>query len=92
MCSELESTLAGKMEECELLETQITAEHEEEVRALRQQKQQLIQQLDELKENYQNILDDQEQEVCYCMLAENLCLCTPVCRLWQVLYSQQVIT
>lgn len=52
-----------KIEEHDLLEAQITAEHEEEVRALRQQKQHLMEQLDDLKEHYQNILDDQEQQV-----------------------------
>ncbi len=52
-----------KMEEYDLLESQFTAEHEEEVRALRQQKQHLMKQMEELKEHYQNIYDDQEQQV-----------------------------
>ena len=63
MYIDLENTLAAKMEEHELLESQFTMEHEEEVRALRQQKQQLMQQLEESKGHYQNILDDQEQQV-----------------------------
>ncbi len=63
MYSDLEVTLAEKMEEHELFETQFTAEHEEEVRALRQQKQHLMKQLEEVKEHYQTILDDQEQQV-----------------------------
>ena len=64
MYSDLEATLAEKLEEHELFETQFTAEHEEEVRALRQQKQHLMKQLEEVREQYQTILDDQEQQVC----------------------------
>lgn len=64
MCSDLEATLAGNIEEHELLEGQFTAEHEEEVRALRQQKQHLIKKLEDVEEQYQTILDDQEQQVC----------------------------
>lgn len=63
MYSDLEATLAEKVEEHEVFESQFTAEHEEEVRALRQQKQQLMKQLDEVREQYQTILDDQEQQV-----------------------------
>lgn len=55
--------MAEKIEEHELLEAQFTTEHEEEVRALRQQKQHLMKQLEESKEHYENILDNQEQEV-----------------------------
>ena len=63
MYSDLEATLAEKLEEHDVFESQFTAEHEEEVRALRQQKQHLMQQLEEAKEHYQTILDDQEQQV-----------------------------
>lgn len=45
------------------MEAQFTAEHEEEVRALRQQKRHVMKQLEELQQHYQNILDDQEQQV-----------------------------
>lgn len=64
MYGDLEDTLAGKIEEHELLESQFTAEHEEEVSALRQQKTHIMKQLEELRENCQNVLDNQEQEVC----------------------------
>lgn len=63
MYSDLEAMLAGKIEEHEHLETQFTAEHEEEVRALRQQKQHLMKQLEEVQQHFQNVLDDQEEQV-----------------------------
>ncbi len=52
-----------KIEEHEILEAQFTSEHEEEVRALRQQKQQLIDQLSESKEHFENILESQDEQV-----------------------------
>lgn len=63
MYNDLEATLTDKIEEHEHLEAQFTAEHEEEVRALRQQKQHLMKQLEDAKEHYENILDNQEQQV-----------------------------
>ena len=63
MYAELEAVLAGKIEEHELLETQFTTEHEEEVRALRQQKRHIMKKLEEVQEHYQNVLDGQEQQV-----------------------------
>lgn len=64
MYADLEAILAGKIEEHEVMEAQFTAEHEEEVRALRQQKHHLMNQLEECQQHFQNILDDQEQQVC----------------------------
>lgn len=63
MYVDLETTLAERIEEHELMEAQFTAEHEEEVRALRQQKHHLMTQLEECQQHYQNILEDQEQQV-----------------------------
>ena len=62
-CNELESLLEMKIREHEAQEVQFTAEHEEEVRALRQQKQQLMEKLDESKEHFENILESQDEEV-----------------------------
>ena len=64
MYSDLEDTLAGKIEEHDIFEAQFTAEHEEEVSALRQQKAHVVKQLEELREHCQNVLDNQDQEVC----------------------------
>ena len=68
MYGDLEAVLAGKIEEHEQLESQFTAEHEEEVRALRQQKRHLMKQLEEVQQHFQNILDDQEEQVSLIML------------------------
>lgn len=65
MYHDLEAVLAKKMEEHEVLEAQFTTEHEEEVRALRQQKRQLMQKLEEVQQHYQNILDNQEDQVSF---------------------------
>lgn len=59
----MEALLEHKLEEHEILEAQFTAEHEEEVRALRQQKQHLMEQLDESKVHYENIIESQDEQV-----------------------------
>lgn len=61
--SDLEATLLHKMKEHDQLDAQFQAEHEEEVRALRQQKQQLIRQIEELKSHYQQLLNEHEKQV-----------------------------
>ena len=63
MYDDMEATLADKIEEHEVFEAQFTTEHEEEVRALRQQKQCLVKELKDLKDHYESIFDNQEQEV-----------------------------
>lgn len=59
----MESTLLSKMHEHDLLDAQFQAEHEEEVRALRQQKQMLVRQLEELKSHYQQAINEHEKQV-----------------------------
>lgn len=61
--SDLESTLLSKMEEHDQLDAQFQAEHEEEVRALRQQKQQLARQIEEIKTQYQQLINEQDKQV-----------------------------
>lgn len=61
--SDLESTLLSKMEEHDQLDAQFQAEHEEEVRALRQQKQQLARQIEEIKTHYQQLINEQDKQV-----------------------------
>ena len=51
------------MEEHDQLDAQFQAEHEEEVRALRQQKHQLARQLEELKSHYQQSINEQDNQV-----------------------------
>ena len=51
------------MKEHDQLDAQFQAEHEEEVRALRQQKQQLVRQIDEIKSHYQQLINEQEKQV-----------------------------
>ena len=63
LAKELEETLRLKQEEYEQAESQFHAEHEEEVRALRQQKQHILRQNEELKSHYQQLLDDQDKQV-----------------------------
>lgn len=60
---EMEATLNRKMAEHEELETQIQTEHDEEVKALYQQKQQLARQLEEAKMSYYQSIDEQDQRV-----------------------------
>ena len=59
----MESTLLSKMEEHDQLDAQFQAEHEEEVRALRQQKQQLARQIEEIKTHYQQLINEQDKQV-----------------------------
>jgi len=73
--SELESLLDLRLEEHEAQETQFTAEHEEEVRALRQQKQLLMEKLDESKEHLENILESQDEEVSYTLCGHQRHVC-----------------
>ena len=61
--SELESTLLNKIEEHDQLDAQFQAEHEEEVRALRQQKQQLARQIEEIKTHYEQLMNNQDKQV-----------------------------
>lgn len=61
--SEMEATLHKKMEEHEELESQIQTEHEEEVKALYQQKQQLVRQLEDAKMSYYRNFSEQDQRV-----------------------------
>lgn len=61
--SDLESTLLSKMEEHDQLDAQFQAEHEEEVKALRQQKQQLARQIEEIKTHYQQLVNEQDKQV-----------------------------
>jgi phage regulator Rha-like protein len=61
------------MEEHELQEAQFTAEHEEEVRALRQQKHLLMKQLEEVQQHYQNILEDQGDQVGIILIQSGHC-------------------
>ena len=51
------------MEEHEELESQIQTEHEEEVKALYQQKQQLVRQLEDAKMSYYRNFSEQDQRV-----------------------------
>ena len=53
----------SKINEHDQLDAQFQAEHEEEVKALRQQKQVLVRQLEEIKSHYQQALNDQEKQV-----------------------------
>ena len=53
----------SKMEEHDQLDAQFQAEHEEEVRALRQQKQQLARQIEEIKTHYQQLINEQDKQV-----------------------------
>ena len=59
----MESTLLSKMKEHDQLDAQFQAEHEEEVRALRQQKQQLVRQMEELRSHYSQSINEQEKQV-----------------------------
>ena len=52
-----------RQEEYDQAETQFQAEHEEEVRALRQQKRHVLKQKDDLKKHYQQLLTDQDKQV-----------------------------
>jgi uncharacterized protein involved in exopolysaccharide biosynthesis len=52
------------MEEHDQLDAQFQAEHEEEVKALRQQKQQLARQIEEIKTHYQQLINEQDKQVC----------------------------
>ena len=55
------------MADYEQQETQFHAEHEEEVRALYQQKQHLVRQFEEMNGHYQQLLEEQDQQVCTCV-------------------------
>ena len=55
--------LAKRMEEHDEMEAQLLVEHEEEVRALHQQKQQLLFQMDDLRNHCQQILDEHNKQV-----------------------------
>ncbi len=59
----MESTLRQKMVEHEQVEAQIQTEHDEEVQALHQQKQQLIRQLEDSKLRYNQSIKEQDQHV-----------------------------
>ena len=61
--TELEKTLVEKIQEHDQQELQFHTEHEEEVRALYQQKQQLVKQMDDLKKHYHRLLNDQDNQV-----------------------------
>ncbi len=70
MSAELEKTLVEKIQEHDQQELQFHTEHEEEVMALHQQKQQLAKQMDELKKHYHKLLNDQDNQVNFSM-----CIC-----------------
>ena len=61
--AELEKTLVDKIQEHDQQELQFHTEHEEEVRALYQQKQLLAKQMDDLKKHYHRLLNDQDNQV-----------------------------
>lgn len=55
--------MEGKIKEHDQLDAQFELEHEEEVKALRQQKDQLQRQIEEMKVNYHEVLTEQEEQV-----------------------------
>ncbi len=61
--NEMESTLRCQMVEHEQVEAQIQTEHDEEVQALHQQKQQLVRQLEDTKLRYSQSIKEQDQHV-----------------------------
>ena len=62
----LKETMSSKIADFDQQEQQFHAEHEEEVRALQQQKWQLQRQLEDLKGHYQQVVG-QDQQVCVCV-------------------------
>lgn len=63
IASEMEATINRKIAEHEQVEAQIQTEHDEEVQALHQQKQQLARQLDDIKLCYSQSLKEQDKHV-----------------------------
>ena len=60
--------MTRKIAEHDQLEAQIQTEHDEEVKALHQQKQQLARQLEDTKKHYHQLAKEQDQHVrvaCY---------------------------
>ena len=63
LVGDMEATMTQKIAEHDQLEAQIQTEHEEEVKALHQQKQQLARQLDDAKMRYHKLSKEQDQHV-----------------------------
>ena len=63
--------MSSKIADYDQQEQQFHAEHEEEVRALQQQKWQLQRQLEDLKGHYQQAVG-QDQQVCVCVWGEGV--------------------
>lgn len=59
----MEATLTRRTAEHEQVEAQIQTEHDEEVQALHQQKQQLVRQLEDTKLRYTQSIKEQDQHV-----------------------------
>jgi len=62
MSRNLKETMSSKMADYEQQEMQFHAEHEEEVTALYQQKHELVRQLEEMNQHYQQLLGEQDQQ------------------------------
>jgi len=82
--SELEGTLSKRAAEYDQFEAQIQSEHDEEVSALHQQKDQLSRQLNRQLEELKQRYVKQENQVPY----YHACTCIHICACWYKSFSK----